>query len=149
MNYLGYQIFKGFSESEYALLAPLLTEKQLTEGAAVFLESMPGEALYLIKSGTIRISKMLGEGEEKILVVLGPGDHFGEMAILDGSARAATARVLEQVELMILRKADFESFSAAHPAIALKMIKNIVKDFCHKLHESNREIKDLVLGTLK
>lgn len=149
MELRNFSIFSGFSDHEVGAVAALMVEKRLSEGAAVYLEHMPGESLYLIKSGTIRISKMLGEGEEKTLVVLGPGEFFGEMALLDGSARAATARVLEVADLQILRKADFENFATTYPAIALKLIRNVVKCFCRKLHDSNQEIKDLILASLK
>lgn len=149
MNYRNYPLFAGLTELEVEQVGAKFSEKNLSEGAAVYLENMPGEALYLIRSGTIRISKMLGEGEEKILVVLGPGDFFGEMALLDGSNRAATARVLEQAELLTLRKVDFEAFSQANPAVALKVIKNIVRCFCRKFHESNQEIKDLISSSMK
>jgi len=92
---------------------------------------------------------MLGEGDEKLLVILGPGDYFGEMALLDGSSRAANARVLEQASLIVLRKTDFEDLSRQNPGLALKFLKNILKIFCSKLHQSNQEIRDFFLASLK
>lgn len=148
-NYRYHPIFQEVTDAEYTFISPLMSQKTIYEGSAVYLENMPGEALYIIKNGSIRISKMLGEGEEKILVVLGPGDFFGEMALLDGSARAATARVLEQAELVILRKTDFENLALSNPTVALKLIKNIVRCFCRKFHDSNQEVKDFFLGSLK
>lgn len=149
MSIYNYHLFDGFTADDFHVIENLLTEKRISEGSTVYLENMPGEALYIIKSGTIRITKMLGEGEERTLVILGGGDCFGEMALLDGSARAATARVLEQVDLIIFRKADFDNLCILNPGLSLKIVKNIVRAFCDKLHKSNHDVKDFIFASLR
>ena len=69
-------LFKGLAAKEIEFLGSVFSARQVAEGKTVFIENMPGEALYLIKRGTVRISQMLAEGDEQILVVLGAGDIF-------------------------------------------------------------------------
>jgi CRP-like cAMP-binding protein len=70
-------LFKGSSPEELELALGLFQERQIKQNSAIFTEKMPAEALYIIKSGSVRISIMAGEGEETPLL-LGPGEFFGE-----------------------------------------------------------------------
>jgi CRP-like cAMP-binding protein len=109
---------------------------------------MPGESLYLIRRGAVKISKMLAEGEEKTLVILGPEEIFGEMAILDGAPRSATARVAEEADLLSVRKAEFEALCEQNPALALKLMRNIVRIFSQRIRENNGEYREMLLWSL-
>lgn len=139
------RLFDGFSSTEFLEFYKYFRHRTIREGAAVFLENMPGESLYVVVSGTIRISKMLGEGEERTLVLLGPDDYFGEMALQDISPRSATARVVEEASLLSLRRSDFENFSEVYPKSALKLIHNIMKDFCLRIRGCDQGVRDLLL----
>ena len=75
-------MLQGFSNGELGKLAGFCEMRNMAEGTTVFIENMPGESLFLVKKGTIRISRMFAEGDEKTLVVLGPEDIFGEMRTL-------------------------------------------------------------------
>ena len=70
-------LFKGSSNEELELVLGLFQERQIKPNAAIFTEKMPAEALYIIKSGSVRITMMAGEGEEMGLLLLGPGEFFG------------------------------------------------------------------------
>ncbi len=100
-------LFKGLASSEVEFLSTLFTAHSVPEGKTVFVENMPGESLYIIKQGTIRISHMLSENNEQILVVLGAGDIFGELALIDGDTRATSARVAESAILYSFKHKDF------------------------------------------
>lgn len=141
-------LFKDMNDAEVAALARAFSEKRLAEGMTVFIEHMPGESLYLIKEGTIRISKMISEGDEKTLVILGPEDVFGEMAILDGAPRSATARVIEEARLLSLRKADFESLCQQNPSLGLRLMRNIVRVFSLRIRENNEDYRTMLLWSL-
>jgi CRP-like cAMP-binding protein len=117
-------------------------------GKTVFIENMPGEFLYLVKEGTIRISKMLAEGDEQTLVVLGAEDTFGEMAVLDGAPRSATARVIEDAQLFSLGKSDFEELCDSYPALGLKLMRNIIRIFSRRIRESNQEYREMLMWSL-
>jgi CRP-like cAMP-binding protein len=117
-------------------------------GTTVFIENMPGESLFLIRSGAVRISKMFTEGNEMTLIVLGPADVFGEMAVIDGQPRAVTARVIEEAELISLRKQDFARLCQEYPALALKLVLNIVGVFTRQIREANDEYRDMLTWSL-
>lgn len=142
-------MLQGCDDAEIARLAKVCEERQMAEGTTVFIENMPGESLFLIRKGAVRISRMFAEGDEKTLVTLGPGDVFGEMAIIDGLPRAATARVAEAVELISLRKKDFEELSQSDPALALKLVVNLVRNFSKRTRETGDEYRDMLIWSLQ
>jgi len=144
----GSVMLQGMNDVELARLAAVCEERAMAEGMTVFIENMPGESLFLIRRGTIRISKMFAEGNEKILIVLGPEDIFGEMAVIDGLPRAATARVAEDVELISLNKKDFARLCTEEPALALKLVMNIIGVFSRRVREANDEYRDMLNWSL-
>jgi len=141
-------LFKDLSETELKRLEPLFDEKRIVEGKTVFIENMPGERLYLIEEGAVKISKMLAEGDEKILVVLGPEDFFGEMAILEGAPRSATARVVEDARLLSLQRKDFEVLCDENPRLGLKIMRNIIRTFSRRLQDNNEEYREMLIWSL-
>jgi len=141
-------LFQGMNDAEMISLAAVFHEKAMPEGATVFVEQMPGEMLYLIQQGTIKISKMLAEGEEKTLVLLGPEDVFGEMAVLDGAPRSATARVAENARLLCIKKTDFESLCDVNPSLGMKLMRNIIRVFSQRIRDNNDEFRDMLLWSL-
>lgn len=142
-------MLRGFTDQELKVLANVCELRSMSEGTTVFIENMPGEALFLIKAGTIRISKMFAEGDEKTLVVLGPEDIFGEMAVIDGLPRSATARVAEDAELISLKKKDFEALSRDNVELAFKLVSNIVRVFSKRVRETNDEYRDMLIWSLQ
>ena len=144
----GSALFTDMTDAEIASLAELFSEKKMPAGKTVFLENMPGESLYLVKEGTIRVSKMLAEGDEQTLVVLGAEDTFGEMAVLDGAPRSATARVIEDAHLLSVSKNDFDELCGSYPALGLKLMRNIIRIFSRRIRESNEEYREMLIWSL-
>lgn len=144
----GSTMLQGMNDADLSRLAEFCEERQMAEGTTVFIENMPGESLFLIRKGTIRISKMFAEGDEKTLVVLGPEDIFGEMAVVDGLPRAATARVAEDADLISLKKKDFEVLCNNDPALALKLVMNIVRIFSKRVREANDEYREMLIWSI-
>jgi CRP-like cAMP-binding protein len=142
-------LFKDMSDAEIEALGGFFSEKVMPEGMTVFVENMPGESLFLIQEGAIKISRMLAEGDEKTLVVLGAEDIFGEMAILDGAPRSATARVAEEACLLSLRKADYEVLCEQNPRLALKLTRNIVRVFSRRIRENDDEYRELLFWSIR
>jgi len=142
-------LFQTMSESDMEVIGHLFKERIMDEGMTVFVENMPGESLYIIRQGSIKISKMIAEGEEKTLVILGADEIFGEMAILDGAPRSATARVAEKAHLLSIRKADFEELCEKDPKLALKLTRNIVRIFSQRIRENNEEYREMLLWSLR
>ncbi|PLX79723.1 MAG: hypothetical protein C0615_02055 [Desulfuromonas sp.] len=141
-------LFQGLNEDEIKLLSTLFSEKKLASGKTVFVEQMPGESLYLIKSGRVKVSKLLAEGDERTLVTLKPKELFGVLAVLDGSPRSATARVEDDAVLLSIKKQDFEKFSEASPKIAYKVIRNIIRDFTARIRDNDEEYREMLMWSL-
>jgi len=142
-------MLQGLSDQELGKLAGFCEMREMAEGTTVFIENMPGESLFLVKKGTIRISRMFAEGDEKTLVVLGPEDIFGEMAVIDGLPRSATARVAENAELISLSKKSLEQLCRDDAALALKLVKNIVRVFSKRVREVNEEYRDMLIWSMQ
>jgi len=138
-------LLHGMDDADLTRLALVCEERHMAEGMTVFIENMAGEALFLIRKGTIRISKMFAEGDEQQLVVLGPAELLGEMAVIDGLPRTATARVVENADLVSLKKKDFETLCEDHPALALKLVLNIVRVFSRRVRDSNDEYRNMLI----
>ncbi|RME39460.1 MAG: cyclic nucleotide-binding domain-containing protein [Deltaproteobacteria bacterium] len=141
-------LFQDLDENELGALSRVFHEMEMAEGATIFIENMPGEMLYLIREGTVRISKMLAEGQEKTLVILGPEDVFGEMAILDTAPRSATARAVEKARLLCIKKQDFEAVCDQNPRLGLKLMRNIIRVFSRRIRENNDEFRDMLIWSL-
>ena len=106
----------GLSESDRYLFAAFAEERSYPAESLLFREGDTGDALFVIASGRVRISRRIGGGEEA-LAILGPGEIFGEMAILNPSAagRSADARAHEDLVLLALTRARFEGLEKSDP----------------------------------
>jgi CRP-like cAMP-binding protein len=95
-------------------------------GDVLFHEGDSGDVMFVIQSGSVRITKAVG-GAEKVLAVLGRGEFLGEMAILNGKPRTATATVLEPTRCLLIDAKMLESMVARNAEIAVRLIKKLAK----------------------
>ncbi|MCK4235000.1 Crp/Fnr family transcriptional regulator [candidate division WOR-3 bacterium] len=114
-------------------------EKQLNTGEVIFKDGDPGDEMYLIKSGKIRISKPAGD-VEKTLAVLKEGDFFGEMSVIDGSPRSATATAIEPAELVIFDREVFMNQVRENP-----LIEYVLHTLIKRLRATDEQIKYLLI----
>lgn len=114
-------------------------EKQLNTGEVLFKDGDAGDEMYLIKSGKVRISKPSGE-VEKTLAVLKEGDFFGEMSVIDGSPRSATATAIEPTELVIFDREVFMNQVRENP-----LIEYVLHTLIKRLRETDEQIKYLMI----
>ncbi len=109
------------SEELDRLLAPARVER-VDEGGVLFRKGDPGDRLYVVLSGRISIGTTSEAGKEVIFNVLGRGEVFGEIALLDGKARTADAIAMTESHLLVLDRADFMPFLERHPEVAARLI---------------------------
>lgn len=100
--------------------------REYQPGDELFHEGEPGEVMFVIQSGAVRISKEV-DGEQKVLAVLGPGEFVGEMAILNAKPRAATATVVEPTRCLVIEARTLESMISKNSEIAVRLIKKLAK----------------------
>ncbi len=120
-------------------MAAIRLEKQsFNPGDRVFLEGEKGDKAYLIESGMIEISKKVSGGEQVVVAVLGKGELIGEMALIDGQPRAATARVVKSSVLMIIGRADLvDRLKKTDP-----VIRRLLGVFTKRLREQTSKAVD-------
>src|SRR5579863_9042492 len=94
-------IFSDLSENEIYKVLHLAFEKKYPKGSTLFVEGMAGEVLYIIKTGKVDICKKTEKGEF-VIASLGSGEFLGELSIIDEGKRSATARVVEDSELIVI-----------------------------------------------
>jgi CRP/FNR family cyclic AMP-dependent transcriptional regulator len=114
-------------------------EKKLEPGETLFNEGDKGNAMYLIREGKIKITKGKGE-EEKVLAVLKEGDFFGEMAIIDGSPRSASAIAVTSTSLLIIDEANFRAKIRENP-----LIEYVLATLTRRLRTTDEQIKMLTI----
>src|SRR5215207_3648382 len=103
-------------------LSARLRRRPYNRGEAVFREGDPGTSLYIVQSGHVKLSLTSAEGREIIIDLLGPGDVFGELALLDGEPRSADAVATESSELLHLERDEFKRFVLQRPSLALELL---------------------------
>jgi CRP/FNR family cyclic AMP-dependent transcriptional regulator len=100
--------------------------RRFKAGEALFHEGDVGHSVYFIQSGRVKIIQLTPDGAETILHYYGPGECVGEMSLVDGGSRSATAVALEPVAAQALTREQFLAFLADHPAVALAMLHRVI-----------------------
>lgn len=114
-------------------------ELSLPGGATVFRQGDPGGSLYVIRAGRVRVLKE-SNGRRRMVTTLGPGDFFGELAVVTGQARTATVEVLEDAELLRVPADKLEEMISSRGEVAIRLIRHLAE----RLDGANRFI-DLLL----
>jgi CRP/FNR family transcriptional regulator, cyclic AMP receptor protein len=112
-------------EAERKPLAAACRSRRFKRGEILFHEGDPANALLLLLSGQVKILRVNDDGEERILHVLGPGEYLGELSLVDGAPRSATAQALEPVEALALHREDFLALIERHPSAALAVMSGL------------------------
>ena len=119
----GIELFEGLSISEFAAVASVTDEVVYPAGEIVIKEGDPGETMYLIASGEVSVIKSYGEDQEVRLDLVGAGEYFGEMALVDDIVRSATVRTEKESRFLVLHKQEFKEIVREYPQIALQICK--------------------------
>jgi CRP-like cAMP-binding protein len=115
--------------------------KDIPQGTVLFREGDPGKEMYVIQSGKVAISKKVRD-VEKVLAVLGPGEFFGEMAIISNKPRNASASVEEEARVLVIDPRTFEAMIRGNSEIAVRMIKKLAE----RLSDADAQIENLLLS---
>lgn len=118
-------LFAGLSERFLRKLLTDLFLKEYAEHEVIFAEGDLGMAVYIVIEGSVAIEKKQGDGEV-VLARVGPGSHFGELALIDHSPRFASAVAGEKTLLLIMYRAYFESLLESHNALSSRILHNLL-----------------------
>ena len=133
-------IFSHLGTLELEAVAEKLRRRTFQRGEVIFHQDDPGDRLHFLGEGMVKISLISRDGRENDIVLLTPGDCFGEMSVLDGGTRSATAVAMETTETMTLSREEFLEFLDTHSQVAIQIIRLLVK----RLRAMDEMIGDMV-----
>ncbi|AUX43884.1 cyclic nucleotide-binding protein [Sorangium cellulosum] len=133
-------LFKGLTPAALDLISRVASEETHALGTKIFQHGDPGDKLYILIEGKVRISREIPGMGEEALAVLGPGAVFGEMALLDEAPRSADARVHERCRLLSVSKDAFEDLLFLHKELAYEVLWNVVRMLVQRLRETNNKL---------
>jgi CRP/FNR family transcriptional regulator, cyclic AMP receptor protein len=133
-------IFADLPEEDIRALTSVAKRRTFRAGEVIFHRDDPGQVLYMIKEGKVKICIISPDGQEISLAVLGKGEYFGEFALLDGLPRSTDAVTLEKVECYTLQRSDFHNAILKNPKIAILVLEALTK----RLRNTDQMVEDLI-----
>jgi CRP-like cAMP-binding protein len=140
-------LFRGLTTAGLDRIAAIAGEERPKLGTHVFHEGEAGDKLYLILEGKIRISRTLPGMGEEALAVLGPGEAFGEMSLIEDVPRSADAIVHERVRLLTITRDAFEDLLFINKELAYEILWNFVKILSHRLRDANDKMAFMTVSS--
>jgi CRP/FNR family transcriptional regulator/CRP/FNR family cyclic AMP-dependent transcriptional regulator len=120
-------LFADLEPEQLEQISLRVHQRTFALGVTLFHQDMPGTMLYMIESGSVRVISIGRTGQELTLNVLGPGEIFGELSILDGQQRSATAITLAPTVVWLLSQADLREFMSEYPPVNQAMMQILVE----------------------
>ncbi|MCC6747642.1 MAG: cyclic nucleotide-binding domain-containing protein [Deltaproteobacteria bacterium] len=142
----GSTLFTGLAEPHLRRLAGLGTVAAYPRNAHVFQEGEPGQELFVVLKGAVRISRQVPGMGEEALAVLRPGAAFGEMALIDASPRSADALAHEACELYVLAKPELDDLLFVDRDFACDLLWKLVRTLSTRLRETNDKMTMLSIS---
>jgi CRP/FNR family transcriptional regulator/CRP/FNR family cyclic AMP-dependent transcriptional regulator len=133
-------LFADLNDESLHELTSVVKRRTFRSGEVICHRDDPGQVLYIIKEGKVKICLISPDGQEISLVVFGKGECFGELALLDGLPRSADAIAVERVECYTLQRSDFHNTIMKNPKIAIQVLEIISK----RLRNTNEQVEDLI-----
>jgi CRP-like cAMP-binding protein len=137
-------IFCDLDSEAFDQLGRYAKHATLKRGASIFSKGDPGNSLVAVISGTVKISVSSPDGRSAILNLIGPGEIFGEVAVLDGQARTADATANTNCEIFVIDRREFLPFVQSQPALAMKFIELL----CARLRWTSDQVEQVILQDL-
>lgn len=134
-------LFKDLNDADIGIMEGLAMEKIVAKGQVVLTEGDDGDSLFTIVAGRVKVFIGDEDGREIILKILGPGDFFGEMSLIDKQPRSASVATIETSTFRVLSHEDFEVCLTKAPRIASTVMQALAK----RLRDADRKISTLAL----
>jgi CRP/FNR family transcriptional regulator, cyclic AMP receptor protein len=134
-------LFGGLERVELERFAELTREKFYPKGSVILFENDPGDSLFVVRQGRVKVVLIGEDGREVILGVLGVGEHFGELSLIDDRPRSAHVIAMEDSSLLVLRREDFRRRVESSPAVAWSLLTEMSR----RLRRADEKIGGLVL----
>ena len=146
-------LFSDVSDDDLDSIASHLIERRYPKGSTIVEEGLPGDYMYVLKEGRVKVTRLSEDGREKILEMLGESSFFGEMALLDQGPRSATVKTLTPVVLLALSRTDFLGLLRRSPDLSMIVIQELTR----RLRDTDEQasslsflrVKDRTTGLLR
>ena len=135
-------LFETLDAEELGALSRVALRRTFPRDRVVIMAEEEGDTLFVISGGKVKVSIVSEDGREVILSILGVGDFFGEMSLLDGHPRSANVTTMQETELLMVRRADFLRLVQNTPQIAVKLLSVLAG----RLRKTDRMIEGLALS---
>ncbi|MCH8288811.1 MAG: Crp/Fnr family transcriptional regulator [Candidatus Marinimicrobia bacterium] len=135
-------LFADLDDEELVEIWNHVQTRSYKKGNIILFEEDPGDSLFIIKEGKVKITRLSEEGREVILSILGEGEFFGEMSILDGEARSANVIALADSEVFVLNRQEFINILTSNPQIAITLLEELAA----RIRKSDQQIEYLSLA---
>jgi CRP/FNR family cyclic AMP-dependent transcriptional regulator len=136
----GHPLFGAIAPELLERLSSYATTRGIPRGDTIFAKGDPGNSLYAVCSGTVKISVPSADGKDAVFNLVGEGEIFGEIALLDGRPRTADATAMTDCELMMIERRDFLDLVRHQPEIALKLMEVL----CARLRHTSEQVEDVL-----
>ncbi len=133
------QLFSGLNASQKAWLAARLYQRTFPEGMELMIAGTPGEVVYFILSGTVKIYVPQANGTDVIVNLMGPGDTVGELSVLDSAGRSASVITLEETQAVWMSRSHFQEALQTIPELA----QNLLRILSTRLRRTTEQIQTL------
>jgi CRP/FNR family transcriptional regulator len=134
-------VFSGLSDRDWEKVIDLFNERQYAKDDYIFLEGEAPEALYVVKSGKVKVLRHSPDGKDVVLRVAGPGQMLGTVATFDGSGYPGTAQAIEECSLLVVGRNDCLTLVTRFPVFALA----VIADMGVRLRSSAEQIRSLAV----
>ena len=137
------RLFRNVDDADLATFARSLREQPLRRGQVLFREGDHGDEMFLVRAGSIVVSKAVTGRVEQVLARMGPGDFFGEMALFDRSPRSATIQADTEVTVLVLDREALARLTADSPRAAAAFFQSLVHVFIERLRASGELVAEV------
>ena len=134
-------LFSQLAPSDLERVSEISRERAYPRNSVILFEDDPGDALYVVAQGQVKVVLIGEDGREVILSVMGEGEFFGEMALVDDEPRSAHVIAMEDSTLLVLRREDFQGILKQTPGIALALLRELSR----RLRRVDEKVGSLVL----
>jgi len=135
-------LFLALDPEGAAALRASLTERAVSKGEIIFQEGEPGDRLYVILEGKVKLGRSSNDGRESLLAILGPGEMFGELSLFDPGPRTSTAAALTDAVILALSNEQLRPWLAGRPEVAAALLQALAR----RLRRTNEAMADLVFS---
>jgi CRP/FNR family cyclic AMP-dependent transcriptional regulator len=134
-------LFASFPEDQLRMLTTMVTRRSASRSTTIMAGGDATDSLYIVLSGRLKVMMSDSDGKEVILSILGPGEFFGEMGLIDDEPRSASVVTIEPCELLSISKRDFKKCLLENSEMSMAVMRGLVR----RLREADRKIGSLAL----